>query len=114
MCPPKIHSGHFDKGSFFGTLSGRAYPGARHKVSEDVIEFFKGMERMDERVARKLNEEHERRVEQINQSRKEKPVYEPEDKVWFKRPAGLTAGLVSVWEKSPYCRGSLSRRQALS
>ena len=25
-------------------------------------------------------------------------MYEPEDKVWFKRPAGLTAGLVSVWE----------------
>ena len=68
------------------------------KVSEDVVEFFKIMESMDKRVARKLNEEHERRVSKINQSRKEKPLYELEDKVWFKRPAGLTAGLVSVWE----------------
>ena len=49
-------------------------------MSEDAIEFFKRMERMDQRVARKLNEEHERRVEQINQGRKEKSVYEPEDK----------------------------------
>ena len=72
-------------------------PYSTPKVSEDAIEFFK-MERMDQRVARKLNEEHERRVEQINQSRKEKPVYESEDKGWFKRPACLTSGLVSVWE----------------
>ena len=41
-------------------------PYSTPKVSDDAIEFFKRMERMDERVARKLNEEHERRVEQIN------------------------------------------------
>ena len=33
------------------------------KVSEDAIEFFKRMEGMDKRVAKKLHEEHDRRVE---------------------------------------------------
>ena len=46
-------------------LAGLPYKTA--KVSKDAIEFFKGMERMDQRVARKLNEEHERRVALINQ-----------------------------------------------
>ena len=54
-------------------------PGCVPKVSEDAVEFFGKMENMDKRVAKKLNEEHERRVNQINQHRKEKPVHEPKD-----------------------------------
>ena len=42
------------------------------KVSEDAIEFFKRMESMDKRVAKKLNEEHDResRIDQSQQKGK--------------------------------------------
>ena len=43
---------------------------------EDAIELFKRMGDMDKTVAKKLNEEHDRRVSLINQNRKEKSIFE--------------------------------------
>ena len=63
------------------------------------MEFFKRMEELEERVAKHLEDEHRTRCELINASRKEKPNYHNGTKVWFKRPAGLSTGLHSVWER---------------
>ena len=42
----------------------------------------------------------------VYQNKKEKLVFEPEDKVWFGRPIVLMTGLFSVWEGT----GTLVRR----
>ena len=68
------------------------------RVCEDAVEFFKRMEELDQRVAKHLDDEHRTRCELINASRKTKPIYPNGSKVWFKRPAGLSTGLQSVWE----------------
>ena len=49
-------------------------------------------------MAKHLDDEHRTRCELINASRKEKLIYPNGSKVWFKRPAGLSASLHSVWE----------------
>jgi transposase InsO family protein len=68
------------------------------RVSEDAVDFFHRMEALDAKVAKHLDEEHRTRCKSVNASRKHKPIYAMGSKVWFKRPASLSAGLHSVWE----------------
>ena len=56
------------------------------------------MTMIDDKVAKHLNAIHQRRVEEVNRGRREKPVYKQGEKVWFRRPATLSAGLYSIWE----------------
>jgi hypothetical protein len=67
-------------------------------MSEDAGDFMARMKEMDKRVARHLNAIHQKRVEEVNRGRGEKPIYQVGDKVWFRRPPSLTAGLPSVWQ----------------
>ena len=45
-----------------------------------------------------LEAEHRTRCEATNATRKLKPIYAVGSKVWFRRPASLSAGFYSVWE----------------
>ena len=53
---------------------------------------------IDDKVARHLNVIHQRRVDEVNQGRREKPVYKVREMVWFRRLASLFARLHSIWE----------------
>ena len=64
----------------------------------NAVEFFKRMEEVDEGVAKHLDDEHRTRCELTNASRKEKQNYPNGSKDSFKRPAGFSTGLHSVWE----------------
>ena len=61
------------------------------RVSEDAQEFLNRMTMIDDKVAKHLNAIDQRRVDEVNRGRREKPVYKPGEKVWFKRPATLSA-----------------------
>ena len=67
-------------------------------MCEDAVEFCNQMKELDEKVAEHLDSEHRTRCELINASRKSKAIYPHGTKVWFKRPASLSAGLYSVCE----------------
>ena len=49
-------------------------------------------------MAKHLNAIHQRKVEEVNRGRREKPVYQVGEKVWFKRPPTLAAELTSIWQ----------------
>ena len=55
-------------------MGGLPYESSRG--SEDAEDFMKRMKAIDERVAKHLNAIHQRKVEEVNRGRREKPIYQ--------------------------------------
>ena len=79
----------------------RPYAGIPYKapnVMEDAVAFFKRQEEVDEKVARTLQEVHQKKADQVNKSRKELAVLRIGQKVWWLRPRGRTGDkLATYW-----------------
>ena len=70
-----------------------------YRVSEDAQQFLNRMTMIDDKVAKHLNAIHQRRVDEVNEGRRENiTVFKPGEKVWFRRCVTLSAGLYSIWE----------------
>ena len=68
------------------------------KVMPDAMAFFKSQREVDEKVAKMLEELHQKRAKQVNAHRREPPPLEPGQKVWWLRPRGRTGEkLESYW-----------------
>ena len=67
------------------------------KECEDAENYFGRMKEIDEKVARILNDKHDRISKAVNAKRKEFPVFEVGQKVWYLRPEGSGEKLDSRW-----------------
>ena len=77
-------------------LAGLPYQAPR--VSEDAVEYFDRMRQLDHNVAKHLDAIHQKQVDWKNRNRHHKPEYVVGERVWFRRPMDLAAGLQSGWE----------------
>ena len=77
-------------------LAGLPYQAPR--VSEDAVEYFDRMQQLDDNVAKHLDAIHQKQVDWKNRNRHHKPKYVVGERVWFRRPMDLAAGLQSGWE----------------
>ena len=64
---------------------------------EDAQNVFQRMKEIDERVARILNEKHEKLAERANLRRASSTVYQEGQKVWYRRPERSGDKLDSRW-----------------
>ena len=67
------------------------------KECEDAQTFLSRMEEMDQVVARKLNEAHEKRARAENAKRPEAEIFSNGQRVWYRRPEGSGDKLDSRW-----------------
>ena len=67
------------------------------KECEDAQAFLHRMHTMDERVARLLNEAHEKRAKAENAKRPQVEVFVKGQQVWYRRPEGSGDKLDSRW-----------------
>ena len=62
------------------------------------MEYFDRMRQLDHSVAKHLDAIHQKQVDWKNRKRHHKPEYVVGERVWFRRPMDLAAGLQSGWE----------------
>jgi hypothetical protein len=61
------------------------------REAQDALDFVKRQKEMEQKVAKIMNEHHQKVAERLNASRKEPEVFHLGDLVWFLRPPSLTA-----------------------
>ena len=64
---------------------------------EDAAQFFRKMKEIDDRVATRLNEKHEKAAERVNRNRRDFEPFQVADLVWYLRPEDAGDKLDSRW-----------------
>jgi hypothetical protein len=67
------------------------------KECEDSQQFFQRMRKIDEEVAKKLNQTHQIQANRVNKSRSEMAPLEIGSEIWYKRPENSGEKLDSRW-----------------
>ena len=81
-------------------LDGIPYEPTRE--APDASDFLAHMRDMDVKVAKRLNEVHERDAEAVNRKRRPHEPFLPGDRVWFLRPRGpVTGDKMATWWLGP-------------
>ena len=67
----------------------------------DAQEWLEQGRLIDKQVAEKMQAVHQQQMARINESRREKPVYKPGDKVWLLRPRPIGVDKLLSWWLGP-------------
>ena len=79
-----------------------ALPYEYPEMGEEPEEYFQRMAELDEAIAQKLNEHHQRIEDAVNARRKGRPAYREGDWVWFLKPKPVGGVKMGTWWMGPF------------